>query len=403
MSAPTTALMPSARLDALKAHLNQWFYNPDIEALEIALSIATSHYDLTAAPVWAFIVGPSGSGKTRIIIESVAGLPDAHKMGDLTPQTFISGFAKRGHGQGFLKRLGSSGILLFKDFTTLMSKRAEARAEIAAQMRELYDGVFNKETGAGTSETWQGKVSVLAACTPAIERQWGVLRDLGERFVTVRWRREDGIISGRRALEQRFKDGSIDKTTRELAYNLVDPATLDKTPIEIPESLSEPLLHLAEMVAIARANVYRENGHGEITDIAEPESPARFAKCLAVVLNGYARMLRRTPGLEDYRLVNRVAWDSIPAQRADILSSIPIDGAATFAELTERTGIPETTLERQLENLAALKALIGEGGEGATLKRWRFTDSYTNVRKVALGPLPHISTTGVIPLRRSNL
>src|SRR3954465_9557591 len=113
-------------------HLNRWYYKPDLKAVEVAITVAASHYLSKSDPVWLFVVGPSSSGKTSIIINALRDLDSAHILGDLTAKTFISNHGNR--ACGILNQI-NSGLFLFKDFTTLLNKREDERAEIMAQLR----------------------------------------------------------------------------------------------------------------------------------------------------------------------------------------------------------------------------------------------------------------------------
>src|SRR5438445_4197967 len=163
--------------EAYTTHVKRWFFQPDLEAVRVTLAAAASHFHKDCDPFWLFILGPSGADKTSLCINSLLDLPQVHMQGELTAKTFLSGYTGTAH-PSLLHQIGS-GILAFKDFTTFMSKRPEEQAEIASQLREIYDGSFVKNTGKGITISWKGKITVIAAATPALERAWASRRDLG--------------------------------------------------------------------------------------------------------------------------------------------------------------------------------------------------------------------------------
>ncbi len=80
-----------SRFEPLNGLLQKWFYQPDLQAVRIALGAARTHFLNLGDPVWLFLVAPPGSGKTTMNIMATAGLPQVRMIGDLTPQTFLSG------------------------------------------------------------------------------------------------------------------------------------------------------------------------------------------------------------------------------------------------------------------------------------------------------------------------
>src|SRR5882724_8917303 len=200
--------------DQLSTHLRTHFNEPDLDALRAVLSVAHSHYD-EGDPVWAFVIGASGSGKTSICINAISQWPKVLIMSDITPKAFLPG-GKDGYTVGILETMGKSGILAFKDFTTILSQRDDDRRVISSQLREIWDGSFSRNSGARRAD-WQGKVTVIAAVTPAIERSWSVGRELGERFMQIRWNSpRDSVKTARMAADQKGSETNIYGRTKRL-------------------------------------------------------------------------------------------------------------------------------------------------------------------------------------------
>jgi hypothetical protein len=336
--------------------LKHWFYQPDIEALEVTLAVAASHFQ-PSEPTWLFVVGPPATGKTSVNIQVLRTSPSAYLIGDLTPQTFLSGKRKKDGAPepSLLQRLGN-GILLMKDFTTMISKRPDDRAMIVSQLREIYDGTFTKDTGESGRLYWTGKMTVIAACTPAIEREWAILRDLGERFMTIRWDRENGMTSARRTLEQRMHESDIAARSSALGKQIME--ALPKTRGTTSAHVRDRIVHLAEIVALSRNRVIRDShGSREIIDIPPAEGPNRIAKALMSVAVNYGAVLHRDPLDEDVRLAVRMAMNSIPHTRYKLISNIPVDTSIDRSHLAKASKLPESSLSWQLDELEALSLL----------------------------------------------
>ena len=346
---------PQARWNYLRAHLDQWYYALDYEALEITLAAAHAHYAIDADPVWLTITGVSGSAKTSTMIQSLSGLPNTRVISDLTPRTFISHFQGK-TGPGLLSQIGKSGLLLFKDLTTLLSKREDDRAEVIAQLREIYDGKLVRYTGTADKPSWEGKITVIAACTPALERAWGLKRDLGERFVNVRWPRNGSIELARYAARQRGNEAVILATTQRLGKDFASRPSKQLAPL--PDALGEVTARYAQMTATLRANVSRDSrGRNEIIDIPSIEEPTRLNKTFELIVSAYASLYSRDPEDADLRLAKRVAWDSVPFSRELVTKCFSGGQALTVSELSRRTSIPATTTRRICEDLEALGVL----------------------------------------------
>jgi hypothetical protein len=117
-------------------------------------------------------VAPPGSLKTEILT-ALDGLPGVRLVDQITRNTFISGqidnpTKPRTRPSSLLHRVGSQGILIYPDFSTILSMKHENRACILADMRRIYDGRLSKEYGtseAPTENTQQGRITFLVAAT----------------------------------------------------------------------------------------------------------------------------------------------------------------------------------------------------------------------------------------------
>jgi hypothetical protein len=194
-------------LDLLCAQLGKRFYKPDWQAIRITLGAIQAHYLHIGDPAWLFIVAPPGSGKTTMSIMGASDLKQVVLLGDLSENTFLSGFY--GHKQpGLLEKTGESKkkgttyttsgdlIVLVKDFTTVLSMRREKRGAILSQLREIHDGMFKRDFGTGDTKIWRGQATVIAAVTPVLDRYYSIFGVLGERFLQLRWHRPDSEEAG---------------------------------------------------------------------------------------------------------------------------------------------------------------------------------------------------------------
>lgn len=349
----------------LTEYLQQWFYKPDIQAIAVILTCVMAQFDPHSEPIWMFLNGPSGSGKTAIGINPLIGLPNMHFVDCITAHTFISGYVGNDNAS-LVHRIGSSGTIAFPDFTTYLSLREDVRKEIAGQMRKIFDGQLKLDNGALTNKEWKGKITIIAAVTPVIERYWGLLRDMGDRFLQVRWPRHHGPSVAKFSRRQSGHEKEIKDTLERLYTDFFTTPAVNFNHIpQLTESQGDQLDVMAEIACTLRANVTREStGSRAIIDIPTVEQTGRVGKGLPALARYHAMLHRRdviTPA--DMEVARRVALDSLPNTRATIMKAIPFDrpiGAVTMMELT---GIHRSTLQWNIDELTALGAVrVDTGG-----------------------------------------
>lgn len=368
--------IPLAIYEAWRAyceHVSRGWRLPDLEAVAICLAAAAAHNSL-GDPISLFIIGPPGSGKTSININTIWALPNTHIIGNLTPKSLYSSF--RGcAAPGLLQQLPvdkrghSNGIFLFKDFTTILSKREHDHKEIMGQIREIADGYYSSRAGVGADPVWKGKVTMFAACTHAIDRAWSVRVELGERFLTLRmlsllegpdWEAES-LLLARSAQEQIGQEPQLVETMKDLARKFVSVApAIPSNPPQLTPKQKSYIDTLGHFVCLTRQTVHREpTGTRKITDVDPRESPTRITKGLAAIARWHAALFRKgAVDSHDLTMAYRVGTNTIPPNRWRILSKLPTDGSEITTEtLSTIVGMPSTTLEYHAAALLVLNLI----------------------------------------------
>ncbi|MCH6574633.1 MAG: DUF2877 domain-containing protein [Bacteroidetes bacterium] len=77
-------------------------------------------------------------------------------------------------------------VLVIKDFTTILGMHQGSKEEIFSQLRDVYDGSFDKQYGNGIRMIYKSKFGILAGVTPAIDGQASLHASMGERFLKFR-------------------------------------------------------------------------------------------------------------------------------------------------------------------------------------------------------------------------
>jgi len=86
-------------LDDVHDAFGRWLEFPDLnsrsfEHLDLTLAVVVANR-MDGDPVWLFLVAPPSGGKTEVI-NSLKDVPDVYPLSSLTPQTFASGFERKG-------------------------------------------------------------------------------------------------------------------------------------------------------------------------------------------------------------------------------------------------------------------------------------------------------------------
>ena len=365
-------------LDALRRHL----LTNDLDAPMILLAAVAAH-GLSGDPVWLLIVGPPSSAKT-VLMSILNGLHGIFPLSDLTEKTLASGLEEKGGKDPSLLMRLTTEILVFKDFTTVLSMHGDRRAEVLAQLREIYDGSYVKIWGTGKEMRWKGRLGFIAGVTDAIEKHHAVMASLGPRFLIVRPRLADRIAVATRALQNAAAgDRGVQDEFAALVVNLM--ATLPSIEPAVSGEYFQELAQLADFVTRCRTGVERDPSGRELLYAPEPEMPARFVRQLLSLARGCALINGRDHvAEEDVRVVVRVGLDSLPSVRRAVFTQlVGCDARLTVRGLTQ--ALPRYShnyLRRVLEDLQALEIVRAEGqGQGKTKYYFLCDEWADNVRR----------------------
>jgi hypothetical protein len=125
----TTDSVASRTLEEVVTTFQSSLFLPDPTILYVvAGAVAANRLD--GDPVWLLVVGPPSSGKTEVL-SSMSGLENVHPAATLTEGALLSGTAQKDHAQdakgGLLREIGEYGIVLAKDFGSVLSMNKDTR------------------------------------------------------------------------------------------------------------------------------------------------------------------------------------------------------------------------------------------------------------------------------------
>jgi hypothetical protein len=375
-------------LDQVVEAFRNWLHLPDPGALYVTLAAVVANR-LPGDPLWLLLVAASSSGKTEILF-SLSALDEVVAAATLTEAALLSGTPKRdrssGASGGLLSSIGEYGILTLKDFGSILSLRHETRAGVLAALREVYDGSWDRPVGVdgGRVLHWHGKLGLIAGVTTVVDSHHAVIDSLGSRFAFYRVEVDERETQGMRALEHRADVAGMRAELREAVAGLFNGLELPDADT-LDDGDKQRIVTLANLVTMARSPIERDRVSREIELIPDPEAPARFALVLAGLLEGL-----RVLGLDEqeaWRLVDKTAFDSMPALRRRILEQLAGSKKLSTREIAVALGLPTTTARRTLEDLAAHGLLERESGGEGKADHWQLTawarERYDRSRKLS--------------------
>ena len=389
----TPATSRRRKLDACHAAFQKWLGKGfDLATLDATLAVATAER-LKGDPAWLLIISGSGNAKTETV-QATNGLgarvvSTISSIGALLSASSLKQRDKGATG-GLLREIGDRGILAIKDVTSILSIDRNIRAAILSALREIHDGHWVREVGAGggRSLAWKGRLVVIGACTTAWDQAHAVIASMGDRFVLIRSDLHLGRVeSGRHAMQNTGRESEMRRELAEAVAAVVEAANVNK-PYKLTEDDETTIVEAAELVTLARTGVeidYR----GDVIDAHAPEMPTRFAKQLTQIMRGAMAMGMTRP--QALRLVIRCAKDSMPQLRLAVLEDVASHPASKVIDIRRRLQKPRATTDRTLQALHMLNLLTCdevEEARGGKLVQTRYYSLKPEISLKTLAPIP---------------
>ena len=356
-------------LKEVKEAARRFLLLEDDNIIDVATAVYVAN-KFNSDPLWLFFTGPPSSAKTEIL-RAMDGHDHITLLSSLTSSTLISGKTIKGKGnQSLLPKLNGK-LLIIKDFGTILTMYREARGEIFSQLREVYDGQYAKAFGTGESISWEGKVGLLAATTPVIDKYMSVNAMLGERFLHYRVGDENAPDVGLCAFGNVLEENGNREDFRECMNQFLSrfDGNLILNLREVSD-IRERIVSLAILCAHARSAVYRNPYDRSLEAMPQPEGPARLTKQFKLLAMALA-VVRGQEEIDDdiYEIVKKTARDTLPRLRLQVLETLwqlhlenPLNWYRT-KEVAMAAGMPTVTAKLKLENLSLLR-LIERDTEG---------------------------------------
>lgn len=375
-------------LAQVEATFRKWVHLPDMGVVRVVLATVVANR-LPGEPVWLLVIGPPSGGKTEPLL-SLRALPEVCVVATLSEASLLSGTSKRdvaaGAKGGYLREIGEYGILVLKDFGSILSMHRDARAATLAALREVYDGAWTRLLGSDGGKTlaWKGKLGLLAGATEHVDLHHHAMAALGERFISYRLPTVDADRQALRAL--RHSDEKVLAMRRELAEvvgSFFETLTL-RSKAGYTHEEQVRLVSLATLVVRSRSAVERDPYTREVVLIPEPEAPARLSIALARLYNGLCTI--GVPEAEVWPLLVKVGLDCIPGLRRKLFEVLrEHTDLLSTAELAAQTEYHPLTVHRALDDLR-LHGIVEKDATGVgKADYWQLTSWARKRYQLAMG------------------
>ena len=344
-------------LDDAVAVFKKWLHIDD--TAPIIATAATVVANLTEGdPVWLLIVGPPSGGKTEIL-SSLIDLPYIAPASTITEAALLSGTAKHERAKdatgGLMRQIGTFGILLCKDFTSVLSQNHDVAKKAVAALREIYDGRWDRPVGVDGARVlhWQGKCGFVAGVTPSYDKYSVIVNTLGDRYMLLRMPPINPDKQARSALAQTKHEKQMRAELAAAMTGLI--AGADKNLVHKPLNSEETdrLTRLSIFAARARTCVERNYHTGELEIIPQPEGPARLVKAMRQLYGGMLAL-----GVDDdtrWDILTRIATDCAAAIRIPLIRALlASDDEQRTADIAESVGMVTKTATLYLDDLALI-------------------------------------------------
>lgn len=370
------------RIENFKEEFKKVFYVVDDTVLDVAIAVVVSTF-VKCDAIWLLIIGPSSGGKSEIV-NLFNKIDFTEPISELTENTLLSGLNNTGTETSLLNKLGSLGCLLMKDYTSILSMRREKQEVIMGQLREVYDGAYEKKTGNGKNPKWKGKMCFLGGVTEAVYNEDAESASMGRRNIYYVLPEQDRIQTTKRARENRRnldiaeRREHLQDLMKELVEDMV--ANLPNIMPPAPTEFEDKIIHLADFVTKVRTTNIRDF-RGELKLGTSEEMPMRMSEQLNALASIMQYMYDGELTDNVQKTIIKIALDSIPKQKRMALRLLSQYNSTTTKSVALTLRYPTETVKEWLEDLHYLGVIyrIGSMGSVGTTDRWKIEEQYRSV------------------------
>ncbi len=367
-------------LDDCKNYFKEVFYIEEDTILDLLCAIAISVYTKSDS-IWLLIIGAPSGGKTELV-NTLSGLIYSHQISTMTENSFLSGMGgSDGKEKSLLHKIGDNGLIIMKDYTSILSLKEELRKKILGDMREIYEQHISKATGNGRDLEWKGKINFVGAVTDSIYLGEGDDASMGRRtidYVMPHFSDETRIKMAKRS-SRNIGDANVKREKIKTMFaEFIEEKRKDMPLVfdELPEELEDELIMIADFSTKMRTATKRDF-HGNLTFAPGSELPMRMANQLTILAQVLIYLNDGVLKQEHHDILIKVALDSISRQRRITLHAMAQYDRVTTKGVAQKLNYPTKTTLQWLEDVNVLKGckrvMVG------TTDMWELDDGFKKI------------------------
>ena len=381
ISVPAPSEFKPCTRSELVTEYRKWLHMATEDPLAVLYGAVLANR-LEGDPLWLFLVAPPGGMKSELLM-SLAKADCTLACSSLTPHALVSGASfQGGEDPSLIPRLNGK-VLVVKDFTTTLVMHPMARDEIFGQLRDAYDGKFEKQFGNGVFRKYDSTFGVLAGVTPNIDSFSSLHQGLGERFLKFRMEVNGNGLDEEarimRAMSNINREVSMRDELQNMAARFLSMPKAETLP-DYPAAYQKRIANLAMLAARMRGVVNRDKYNASLlTSKTSHEIGTRLGKQFSKLAMGIS-MYYGEPAVSarTYRLISKIALDSVPDKIEEVVRTVyelcpSKDLAATTKDITGKTpSLTQSTIFRTLQDLQMI-GIIKQIGSNLKYS-WKLSD-----------------------------
>lgn len=357
----------SITLEDIKKQFAKYICLSDTDVIDVFLATIITN-KMPGDSICLHLVGPSSSAKTEMI-RTILEYPPTHHVTQISPRTLLSGFtdkAKPGENMSLLKKLekGDKNLLVFKDFTTIISMSREDRSVFLSQLREMADGYLSADFGNDQRVEFKQHVGVITGCTNAIDEFGTVDGQLGERFLKYRLTADLADEIAELAMEVNNEKEILRTETAKMVIEYLNYFSILKDIPKWDDEWAARFRKLCVLCAHMRSPIIKDWKGIQVSTVSH-EGPGRLVSQMDKLAKALA-FVRQSPivDLGVYRICKKILRDTMPPFRLNILHEFYEKGPQTVAELSDNLRVHWKTVAQYCGDLVSVSLIKFVNPEG---------------------------------------
>jgi hypothetical protein len=342
-------------LQELETKVGEYLILADTGIIKLLCAVVIANRMPELDPLWLWIVSNSSGGKSELL-QAMAFAKGCWEQDDLSAAALVSGAKNGAKETSLLNRLPQNPVMVIKDLTVLLNKDPKETAVVFNQLRMIYDGKIIKSFGTGEDVIIPIRMGLIAGTTSAIEELGRRVASLGERALRYQMIQPIDRIKLTVTAIKGKKDKQMREELGKAFEEFLDVSVQQPSDVpDLTEAEYQAIAELADMVTLARSAISRNQyARGNpMTQRHLREMPIRMAKML-VTLSRALMVLNNGPlTAQDREIVYKVATDSIPSGRREVMVAATEYHSITLEGLAMDLKMPQDTVKVDLDDLIA--------------------------------------------------